>query len=396
MPRQSPQHPLMLLPSTGIGGCEVFFGRLVESVIASHRRVSLALPDVGEVRRLINAPRGRRSLYLPWLGANERAGSDWGSFPRQYARACDLLRRTDADFVWMVLPAPEAAVGMMAAAHDLGIPGICVFQLAASAVPVPSAERRRARSALMSGLLPVAVSDDNRAAIAATFTLPPQRIRVIRNAAELRPPPSGDDERAATRRSLGLLPDQMLIITVARLTHQKGYDLLVEVARAWQAAGRSAKFLWLGDGEWRSRLIDATRGLHNVVMAGRVEAEDVRRYLAASDVFVLPSRWEGTPLALSEAMSMGLPVVAAAIGSIGEMVSDTDAALFAAGDAAALDSALRRVVDRPDERRRLGAAALARHASYGPVDMLRLYHALVPEATGRRAARITRCRAAVG
>ena len=62
MPRQSPQRPLMLLPSTGIGGCEVFFGRLVEAVIAPHRRVSLAFPDVGEVRRLIDAPRGRRSL----------------------------------------------------------------------------------------------------------------------------------------------------------------------------------------------------------------------------------------------------------------------------------------------------------------------------------------------
>jgi glycosyltransferase involved in cell wall biosynthesis len=87
---------------------------------------------------------------------------------------------------------------------------------------------------------------------------------------------------------------------------------------------------------------------------------DIAELLAGASVFVLSSRYEGLPLSIIEAMRAGLPVVASDVGGVGELVRpDANGALFESGDAAALRARLKALLDDPDRRARLGAAARA-------------------------------------
>lgn len=85
-------------------------------------------------------------------------------------------------------------------------------------------------------------------------------------------------------------------------------------------------------------------------------SEDVRSHLAGVDLLVLPSRSEGFPLTIVEAMLAGLPVVATRVGSVPEAVRDGETGLLVArDDPVALAAALRRLADDPHQRRRMGA-----------------------------------------
>ena len=91
------------------------------------------------------------------------------------------------------------------------------------------------------------------------------------------------------------------------------------------------------------------------------ERNDVPAQLAASDVFALWSNSEGMPMSVVEAMAVGLPIVASAVGGIPELVEDdVTGLLLAAGDEAALSTALNRLLKDPELRRRLGAAGRER------------------------------------
>ena len=90
------------------------------------------------------------------------------------------------------------------------------------------------------------------------------------------------------------------------------------------------------------------------------ERSDVPRLLGAADVFVLPSRWEGQPLILQEALRAGRPIVATAVGGVPDLTGEDAALLVPAGDAEALGRAVLRVLDDPALAARLAQAASAR------------------------------------
>jgi glycosyltransferase involved in cell wall biosynthesis len=85
--------------------------------------------------------------------------------------------------------------------------------------------------------------------------------------------------------------------------------------------------------------------------------------LAAADVFVLPSRWEGQPLVLQEALRAGRPIVATDVGGVRDLTGDDAALLVPAGDPAELSRAVLAVLDDPDLAGTLAKAALSRAAS---------------------------------
>ena len=87
---------------------------------------------------------------------------------------------------------------------------------------------------------------------------------------------------------------------------------------------------------------------------------DVPALLAAADVFVLPSVWEGQPLILQEALRAGRPIVATRVGGIPDLTGEDGALLIPPGDPAALAAAVRRVLTSPSLARRLADAALTR------------------------------------
>lgn len=185
----------------------------------------------------------------------------------------------------------------------------------------------------------------------------PARVEVIYNAvdwAQLRTTAS----RAELRRRLSLPEDALVAGVIARLTEQKGHvDLLEAVART---PGLGDLFLVVvGDGPLRSVLEARAQALG---LSSRVRFLGARRdlgdLLSAMDLFVLPSLWEGVPLALVLAMGAGLPVIAAAVGGIPEVVTDgATGVLVPPADGSALGLALARLASDATGRACLGKAA---------------------------------------
>jgi glycosyltransferase involved in cell wall biosynthesis len=166
--------------------------------------------------------------------------------------------------------------------------------------------------------------------------------------------------RAATRASLGVPDGVPLSGIIARLTEQKAHRYLFE-ALASTPGLAPMHLLVVGDGDLRDELRNQVERLG---LSRRVHFLGARRdlgnLLAAIDMFVLPSLWEGLPLSLVLAMGAGLPVVATRVAGIPEVVTDGVTGLLAApADVPALGAALERLVVDAALGRTMGAAAAA-------------------------------------
>ena len=186
-------------------------------------------------------------------------------------------------------------------------------------------------------------------------------------------------DRGATRAALGAAAADVVFLTLSALVPRKGVDVLLE-ALAHLARQGVRPHAWVaGDGPQRAALEAQAAGLG---LAGAVRflgrRADVGDLLAACDVFALPARREGLGVAALEAMAAGRPVVASAVGGLGEAVIDGRTGLLVApGDAAALATALRRLVSEPALRAALGAAGPARVAEgFLPEQMVAAYERL--------------------
>ena len=163
----------------------------------------------------------------------------------------------------------------------------------------------------------------------------------------------------AVRRELGIPADAPVVGTVAGLRIQKGLHDWLAVAQAVLARRPDTRFLLVGDGPLCEELQTAAeaRGLDRAVAFPGLR-DDVRPYLAATDVYLMTSIYEGLPVALLEAMAMRRPVVATPVGGIPEVVRDGEnGRLVAVGD---VEAAAGATLDLLGDRRRaagLGAAA---------------------------------------
>jgi len=168
--------------------------------------------------------------------------------------------------------------------------------------------------------------------------------------------------RTQTRQALGLGGDDTLLLTVARLSPQKGHAVLIEAAGAVLERHPSARFVLVGTGPEQDTLSAsiAQAGLEpHVIMLG--QRTDVPNLLAAADLFVLPSLFEGLPLALLEAMAAKVPAIATTAGGSIEAIGRDHPFLAAPGDAVSLSEAIGAALDHPDVARAAADKAFSRH-----------------------------------
>ena len=167
--------------------------------------------------------------------------------------------------------------------------------------------------------------------------------------------------RQQIRADLGV-GAEAVVLTVARLVPQKRLDVLVDAAARLARDDRELTVLVVGGGRLHDDLVGQIRRTGAPVrLLG--ERSDVGELLAASDVFALSSAWEARSFAVQEAMLHGCAVVVPAVGGLPDLVGDAGV-VVAQGDAAALAEGLRRLVDDPDQRRALAAAARDRAATW--------------------------------
>jgi glycosyltransferase involved in cell wall biosynthesis len=165
------------------------------------------------------------------------------------------------------------------------------------------------------------------------------------------------ETRAAVRAELGAGPDRPVVLAVGRLAPQKGFGLLLDAAARWRDIHPEPLLVIVGEGPLEAGLRGRAVALGLAVrFAGH--RQDVPALLAAADVFVLPSAWEGQPLILQEALRAGVPIVATRVGGNPELAGEDAAVLVPPGDAAQFAAAVRAVLADPALAARLRKAAL--------------------------------------
>ena len=165
--------------------------------------------------------------------------------------------------------------------------------------------------------------------------------------------------RDRMRDTLGATPSTVLVGTVANYRTQKAYPVLLHASAQVLADDDRVRFVAVGQGPERERIerLHAELGLgERVRLLGY--REDAVEVLAACDIFCLSSDYEGLPVALMEALALGLPVVATGVGGIAETVEDgVHGRLVPPRDPDALADAILAVASDPDQRRQMGARA---------------------------------------
>jgi glycosyltransferase involved in cell wall biosynthesis len=204
----------------------------------------------------------------------------------------------------------------------------------------------------------IAVSDQVRESLVRQIGPVQNKIFTICNAVDVRRFERPGD-KAALCDQLGIETHARLVATVGRLTEQKGHCYLIDAAATVVSSYPDTYFLFIGVGELKDALMAQIRraGLsENIHFLGK--RQDVPDLLAAVDLFVLPSLWEGLSVALLEAMAAGKPIVATAVsGTTQAMIHGETGLVVPPRDSAALAEAIIQLLSDPAQAQVMGRAA---------------------------------------
>jgi glycosyltransferase involved in cell wall biosynthesis len=243
--------------------------------------------------------------------------------------------------------------------------------------------RARLRATVGNAQAFVAISSPIEQELRAVGAEPSRIHRLVNGVDLLRFRPAADGERAQARVALGLSPTAPLVSYVGRLSHEKGVDVLLHAWPLLLQQVPGAELLLAGDGPARGALeaqvlaLGLGRAVH---LLGAVSAPE--QVLLASDAAVLPSRTEGLPVALLEAMATGLPVVATSVGGTPEVMDAETGQLVLPEDPPALAQALARAL-RSREAQAAAVRARARIESLHGAAEVAARHLALYDALGR-------------
>jgi glycosyltransferase involved in cell wall biosynthesis len=314
-----------------LGGADLSMAHLL-TLLDPAIEVTVVGVAPGIVERIGALRPGTRTRVLP----RPRNDHDWRSLTAHTA----AIRDAAADIVHANLASPWSCQYCIAAATIARRPRVvAVYQLA---VPPISRRQRLAKRLTARGVdRHVGVGERTSREVEALVRLPHGSVLTIHNGVPdeshepLAPPTPGP-----------------VVGAVGRLEQQKGFDTLIRALSLVEGAA----LVLVGDGTERAALEHLAR---KVGVADRVQwagwSDDARRYLATFDVFALPSRFEGFPLAVLEALLARSAVVAADVGSVSEVVLDGKTGLLVPPeDPIALAGAIGRLLADAGLRRRLG------------------------------------------
>lgn len=283
------------------------------------------------------------------------------------------LRRLLADVDLLHLHGARAALFGRLAAASLGKrrPHI-VYTIHGFAAPHYPSPRRQVLLGVERLLAPwaeqfIAVSHDEKRALAAAGVARPEQVAVVWNGINVARFETSQVDAAALRHSLGVPADATLITTTCRLFKPRDFDTLLRAMRRVVETLPAAHLLIVGDGPLRVEIEAQVEMLNlspQVTLAGW--RRDMPEIYAASDLFVLTTwGWEGLPLTVLEAMAAGKAIVATRAGGIPEIVVEGETGLLAEPrNVVALADALSRLVGDAAFRQRAGAAGHERAVQF--------------------------------
>lgn len=343
-----------------LGGADLCLAHLVERLDPS-----IEVTVAGVSKPIVERVTQGRPSASSHVVARPRSGHD----ARSLLEHLRLVRDVAPDIMHASLASPWSCQYAVAAAALARRPRIvAVYQLA---VPPVSEGQRRAKQLTARAIdRHVGVGERTSREIETLVGLPRDSVRTIHNGV---PDEPADAARQPRRRPL--------LGTIGRLEPQKGVDVLIRAL----ADVEEADLLVVGDGNERAGLEALARA---VGVSDRVEwqgwSDTPRSYLGALDVFVLPSRNEGFPLAVLEALLAGTAVVASDVGSVAEAIRDGETGILVPPeDPVALAGALRRLLADQTLGPRLGERGRRLVLDRFTADhMTRAFESLYDELTG--------------
>lgn len=204
----------------------------------------------------------------------------------------------------------------------------------------------------------IAVSEANARYLVEEKRIPAKKVTVIRNGIDLTRFDPARLRPQELRKTRGFGEDDLVIVVMARLEPQKGHHILLEALTHVVPEFPRLRVVFVGDGTLRAELEQKSRSLgleRSVDFVGR--QADPENWLAMADIAVLPSLYEGLPIAAIESLAMGTPMIATAVDGTPEVVVHGKTGLTVPpGDPGALAVAIRCLLRNRELRRELGAA----------------------------------------
>ena len=200
------------------------------------------------------------------------------------------------------------------------------------------------------------VSDVLKKYLAEYFSLPEQKIMVIKNGIRLA---AAKPDEKSLRTELGLPPSGAVIGAIGRLHREKGMDVLIRSFSHLAGEFPDFKLVIIGDGPEKENLrelVSRNNLSERVIFAGFLPEPE--KYLPPFEAFVLPSRIEAMPIVLMQAMAAGKAIVASNVGGVCELIDDSQTGfLVPVEDELLMARAISRILRDPALSKRLGAAA---------------------------------------
>jgi len=176
-----------------------------------------------------------------------------------------------------------------------------------------------------------------------------------------------------------LFPGKRIIFSAGRLAPEKGFDDLILAVKQLRSLRNDFAVVIAGEGKCETALKELVRREEiedSIRFIGYVDPVDP--YIAGCDIFVLPSRWEGMPNAVMEAMMLKAPIIATSVNGVNElMIANETGLVIPHSDVPALVTAIEKLLDNPDLCKKFVHAArcrIERHFSYsGMIDALEQY-----------------------
>ncbi len=339
-----------------VGGAEVLAARLARRLNGDYRFLFVCLDDLGSLGREL------RDEGFAVEVLDRRAGLDW----RCARRLAEIAHRERVD----VLHAHQyTPFFYCAAGRVLGRrPPVLFTEHGRHHPDYPRRKRMLANRVLLRGRdRVVAVGEAVRQALIHNEGIASGRVEVIYNGIPLDRFETRltESEWAAVRSAMGIGPEDLALIQVARLDYLKDHATAIRTIERVARRCPRARLVIVGDGPERGAIEELVRHrslAENVRFLGR--RDDVPRLLAASDIVLLTSISEGIPLTLIEAMAAGRPVVSTRVGGVAEVVDDGQTGLLAPpGDDAGLAELVLRLAGDPGRRGDMGRAGRRRAGS---------------------------------
>lgn len=370
-----PLRVLWLIKGLGAGGAEQL---LVQSARYRDRglvepAVAYLLPDKSTLAATL-AEQGCHPVVCL------QASSGWD--PRWILRLRRILQSGHFDLVH--IHSPVVAVGARLALRSLPPPRRPRTVVTEHNVWSSHARMTRLADRLTAGPAEthLAVSAAVRASLPAGIRA---RTRVVRYGVDTAEVRREREHRSDQRRQLGIADDDILIGTVANLRSTKGYPDLLVAAQSVIRDNDRVRFVAVGRGplEHDLRVQHARLGLGDRFRFLGFRPDAVR-VMSAFDVFCLPSHHEGLPIALMEALALGLPVVATRVGGVAELVTDgDDAVLVPSRQPGRLAEALTALARDPQRQATMANAASERSETFDAPRSVHAVEAVYRELVGR-------------